>query len=41
MGNPDAVPGEIATHVTDLNGSVVFSGTFPAPCRSRSSKVAE
>ena len=28
MGNLDVVPGEIATHVTDLNGSVVFSGTF-------------
>lgn len=28
MGNLDVVPGEIATHVTDLNGSIVFSGTF-------------
>ncbi|PRH39477.1 leucyl aminopeptidase [Burkholderia vietnamiensis] len=28
MGNHDVVPGEIATHVTDLNGSIVFSGTF-------------
>ncbi|NTX30683.1 leucyl aminopeptidase [Burkholderia pyrrocinia] len=28
MGNLDVVPGEIATHVTDLSGSVVFSGTF-------------
>ncbi|WP_334042784.1 leucyl aminopeptidase [Burkholderia ambifaria] len=28
MGNLDVVPGEIATHVTDLRGSIVFSGTF-------------
>ncbi|CAI8695796.1 leucyl aminopeptidase [Burkholderia pyrrocinia] len=28
MGNLDVVPGEIATHVTDLHGSIVFSGTF-------------
>ncbi|TCW85762.1 leucyl aminopeptidase [Burkholderia sp. SRS-46] len=27
-GNLDVVPGEIATHVTDLRGSIVFSGTF-------------
>ncbi|WP_321802570.1 leucyl aminopeptidase [Burkholderia sp. BCC1993] len=28
MGNLDVVPGEIATHITDLHGSIVFSGTF-------------
>lgn len=28
MGNLDIVPGEVATHISDLNGSVVFSGTF-------------
>jgi hypothetical protein len=27
-GNPDVVPGEIATHIDDLNGKVCFSGTF-------------
>ncbi|SMF99643.1 leucyl aminopeptidase [Burkholderia singularis] len=28
MGNLDVVPGEIATHITNLHGSIVFSGTF-------------
>lgn len=28
MGNLDVVPSEIATHVNDLHGSIVFSGTF-------------
>jgi hypothetical protein len=28
MGNLDVVPGEIATHIEDLNGIVTFGGTF-------------
>ncbi|CAM3896404.1 leucyl aminopeptidase [Vibrio aquimaris] len=27
-GNTDIIPGEIATHILDLNGSITFSGTF-------------